>query len=403
MRNNYITIIIAIAFFLLASSVFYLTRPIPMFWVLQLKHDYFIWLADSFLHGRVDIQGADEFLGELIPVGGKLFVIYPPMPAVLLLPFVAIWGTNFSQALASFIFGGLNVSLFYLLMRRLTQDLKIQIWITLLFSFGTIHWYLASWGSAWYFAHVISFLFLTLAIYETFTKQRPFYVGILLGASYLSRLPTILSLPFFIIMLSHKWILDSKELPFLNRLNIKPLIKLCFGLGIFVIINFAYNYVRFGNPFDVAYSMLNISQEPWYKALFSLSYIPQHLSVLIFKTPSFVSDPPYLVPSMSGMSIFLTTPAFLYAFFSGIRNRVALACWLAIIPVAFLIFIKGGTGFTMFGYRYAMDFYPFLLILTAMGIGDRIRWHHKLLISLSILVNLWGVICINKFAKFVWW
>ena len=374
-----------------------------MFWVLQLKHDYFIWLADSFLHGRVDIQGADEFLGELIPVGGKLFVIYPPMPAVLLLPFVAIWGTNFSQALASFIFGGLNVSLFYLLMRRLTQDLKIQIWITLLFSFGTIHWYLASWGSAWYFAHVISFLFLTLAIYETFTKQRPFYVGILLGASYLSRLPTILSLPFFIIMLSHKWILDSKELPFLNRLNIKPLIKLCFGLGIFVIINFAYNYVRFGNPFDVAYSMLNISQEPWYKALFSLSYIPQHLSVLIFKTPSLVSDPPYLVPSLSGMSIFLTTPAFLYAFFAGIRNRVALACWLAIIPVAFLIFIKGGTGFTMFGYRYAMDFYPFLLILTAMGIGDRIRWHHKLLISLSILVNLWGVICINKFAKFVWW
>ncbi|MGH7900654.1 MAG: hypothetical protein ACRENZ_02850 [Thermodesulfobacteriota bacterium] len=374
-----------------------------MFWVLQLKHDYFVWLADAFLHGRVDIQGANEYLGELIPVGGKLYVIYPPMPAVALLPFVAIWGTNFSQALASFIFGGLNVSLFFLFMKNLTENVKIQIWMTLLFSFGTIHWYLASWGSAWYFAHVISFLFLTLAIYETFTKQRPFYVGILLGASYLSRLPTILSLPFFIIMLSHKWILDSKELPFLNRLNIKPLIQLCFGLGIFIIFNFAYNYVRFSNPFDVAYSMLGKSQEPWYEALFSLSYIPQHLSVLIFKTPSFVSDPPYLVPSLTGMSIFLTTPAFLYAFFAGIRNRIAIACWLAIFPVAFLIFIKGGTGFTMFGYRYAMDFYPFLLILTAMGIGDRIRWHHKLLISLSILVNLWGVICINKFAKFVWW
>jgi len=150
--------------------------------------------------------------------------------------------------------------------------------------------------------------------------------------------------------------------------------------------------------------MVKVNQQPWFnRGLFSLSYIPYHLSVVLFKLPGVISDPPYIVPSLSGLSIFLTTPAFIYAFLAGVRNKLALACWLGIIPVAFLIFIKAGTSWTMFGYRYAMDFYPFLLILTVRGIGKEIKWHHKLLIIFGILVNLWGVISINKLAHFAWW
>ena len=134
--------------------------------------------------------------------------------------------------------------------------------MTLLFGFGTIHWYIASVGSAWYFAHITSFLFLTLAIYETFTKRRPFLIGLLLGASYWSRLPTILSLPFFLIMLSdNEWLKKSNN-PSSLRINFIPLLKLGLGVGIFVILNFAYNYLRFGTPFDIAYS-IQAKAEPW--------------------------------------------------------------------------------------------------------------------------------------------
>jgi len=211
-------------------------------------------------------------------------------------------------------------------------------------------------------------------------------------------------LPFFIVMLSDRWFTGLKGEPILKRVNIKPVVLLLCGAGVFLLLNFTYNYIRFGTPLDVAYTMLKVNFQPEFnKGPFSLSYIPLHLSVVLLKLPAMINDPPFIVPSMAGQSLFLTTPAFLYSLLAGIRNKVSLACWLGILPVALLIFSKGGTGWIMFGYRYAMDFYPFLLILTAMGIGDRIRWHHKLLISLSILVNLWGVICINKFAKFVWW
>jgi hypothetical protein len=45
-----------------------------------------------------------------------------------------------------------------------------------------------------------------------------------------------------------------------------------------------------------------------------------------------------------------------------------------------------------------MDFYPFLFLLTVKGIGDEIRWDHKVLIVAGILINLWGVLWINKFG-----
>jgi len=106
---------------------------------------------------------------------------------------------------------------------------------------------------------------------------------------------------------------------------------------------------------------------------------------------------------MQGLSVLVTTPAFIYSIFAGIRNRLAFACWSAIIPIALLIFTKAGTGWTQFGYRYAMDFYPFLILLTLRGIGSTLRWHHKLLICLGILTNTWGVLWINKFHWFDWW
>ena len=104
------------------------------------------------------------------------------------------------------------------------------------------------------------------------------------------------------------------------------------------------------------------------------------------------------------MSILITTPAVIYAVFAGIRKKTALACWTAIIPVALVSFTHGGYGWIQFGYRFAVDFYPFLLILITMGMNSflkensDLRWHQKLLIIISILVNSWGILWINKFG-----
>lgn len=399
--KKYPHLVTAALFCISGLLVYYLTQPRIFDYF-----NYFSYLADAFLHGRLYLADPPTHFEELIVAGGKHYAIYPPMPAIVLMPFVAILGVSFNHVFVSLLMGGINISIVYLIMREMTKNEEIRFWMTVLFGFGTIHWYVATVGSVWYFAQITATTFLLLAVYVTFTSRRPFLIGLLLGASYWSRLPTILSLPFFLIMLSDSWFLARGKEGLLGRIRFRPILLLGAGVGVFILLNCAYNYFRFETPIDVAYvkhsiypAKKNIS--PWFnKGLFDLSYIPYHLRVFLLEPPVFINNWPYVIPSKIGLSVLITTPAFIFALFAGMKNKLTIACWSAIVPTAFLLFIKSGTGWTQFGYRYALDFYPFLLLLTLKGIGEELKWYHKALIIAGVLVNLWGVLFINKFEWF---
>jgi hypothetical protein len=57
--------------------------------------DYFVRLAAAFLQGHVYLTDHPSWLSELIPHHGVYYVAYPPMPAVILMPFVAVFGVAF--------------------------------------------------------------------------------------------------------------------------------------------------------------------------------------------------------------------------------------------------------------------------------------------------------------------
>ena len=399
LKNRYY-LILGFLFFLLTFTVYYVSSESS-----KTAYDYFAPLAEAFLNGRLYLLTKPSWLNELLSVDGKYYVIYPPMPAIMLIPQALLLGPDINQTLASIFWGSLSVTAVYFLMRRLTESVRLQVWMTLLFAFGTIFWYLACDGKAWFFAQVASFFFLSLAVYETFGKKRPLLIGLFLGISFWCRLPVILSLPFFLIMTSDQWINKDQAAGLFKRINLKPLLLIGLGVGIFVLLNFLYNYIRFDTIANVAYT-LQAKEEPWFypKGLFHISYIPKHLWVFFLKAPLFSLNSPYVIPSLEGMSILITTPAVIYAVFAGIRKKTALSCWTAIIPVALVSFTHGGYGWIQFGYRFAVDFYPFLLILITMGMNSflkensDLRWHQKLLIIISILVNSWGILWINKFG-----
>lgn len=384
----------AILLFIITFLVYYFTterHPTP--------YNSFVRLADAFLHGRLYLTEKITWL-ELAPKDGRYYIVPPPMPAILLMPFVSVFGLATNQTLASIILGSLNIVLIFLVTRGIIKNRIVQLWTTAMFGFGTIHWWIATAGGVWTFSQVTSVSFLFLAIYAVFKGKHSLLVGLLLGASFWSRLPTIFSLPFFIIMLSDRWLKKPSDTNILNRVDPKPLFYLGVGVGIFVCLNFIYNFLRFGTPLDVSYYLIpGILEEPWYKnGIFDISYIPRHLRVIFKGIPIFLSTFPYVKPSWDGMAIWITTPAFAYALFADIRDKLAIGCWLSIIPIALLDFTHGTWGFAQFGYRFGMDFYPFLFLLTVMGMGDRVRWHHMILICFGILVNLWGVLWINKFG-----
>lgn len=193
--------------------------------------------------------------------------------------------------------------------------------------------------------------------------------------------------------------------------------------------------------------------------LFDLSYVERHPPVFLGQMPLFQDSGPYILPSWAGMAIWATTPPFLYGFFTTLkrfswvviaggsllgltalfilskaiarawdggwattdaplgleyapfwlmtaaaagaavyfRDRLSIACWAAIIPTVFFIFTFAATGWSQFGFRYGLDFTPFLWLLVARSIGDQLRWHHLALIGVAFLVNLMGVLWIYQF------
>lgn len=371
--------------FILFFAIYLLSSPG------KTPYDYFTRLSDAFLHGRYYLTENPPWLSELIPDSpGKYFVIQPPMPAILAMPFRLLLKENFQQQFLAHILGAFTVMLMMILSHRIKKDWKLGIWSGMLIGLGSIVWYLSATGSVWYLGQVTSLFFLTAALVESFGKRRPVLVGIFIGAAFLSRLHTILSLPLFIFLLE------------VNRKNIfKKLLFLGLGMAPFFLFNFYYNYIRFGTIFDKGYFLVpGILSEPWFsKGMLSIAYIPEHLRILFLGLPKILSHFPYLEPSWYGLSILLTTPAFIFALKPPFKESLVKMLWLSILLIFTLVALRGGTGWTQFGYRYAVDFYPFLTLLTIKGVNKTgLKWCHWLLLIFGVVVNLWGVIWINKFG-----
>ena len=108
---------------------------------------------------------------------------------------------------------------------------------------------------------------------------------------------------------------------------------------------------------------------------------------------------PIALPRDTGMSLILTSPAYLLALPAlrryG-RSRLVTGAGLAVLFVAFVNLMHFSQGWVQFGYRFSLDFVPWALVLVAIGM-ERIRSAIGIavavgLVILSIAVNLWGVI-----------
>ncbi|MBU1000219.1 hypothetical protein KKE78_02370 [Patescibacteria group bacterium] len=317
------------------------------------------------------------------------------MPAILLMPFIAIFGTSFYQPILSIALGAVNVSLSYIVISKFFRNNKLSLWVSILYAFGTIQWYHAEVGSSWYVAHIVALFFLWLSLLELATKQRFFLIGFFIGAAYLARLPTILAAAFVFFYLHQKFF-RYKDKTFV--LNFRNLFLFFVGLAPAVLFNGVYNYFRFGTIFDVGYSLLPIFNEPWYRyGLFDVRYIPIHINELFTSLPVFSNQLPYIVPSIYIMALWFVTPAFLLVIRANFRTKLSIASLVALIVISLPGLAHGNNGSTQFGYRFALDFMPYLIILTTSGLQNHFKWWAKLLIVLSVLINLWGVIMISFF------
>ena len=69
---------------------------------------------------------------------------FPPLPALLLVPFVAVWGITTDDQTLFTLLAAVDVAICWWMLGGLRIGLVVRLGTTLFFAFGTVFWYAAS-------------------------------------------------------------------------------------------------------------------------------------------------------------------------------------------------------------------------------------------------------------------
>lgn len=70
----------------------------PKLWAESGERSHYVHQARAFLHGRLDIP---EPFGNVATYRGRHYVVFPPFPAVLITPLVAVFGSHTRTTIVS--------------------------------------------------------------------------------------------------------------------------------------------------------------------------------------------------------------------------------------------------------------------------------------------------------------
>ena len=124
------TVVVGLAIATLLLAIYLVSNPSRTSY-----YNHFVWQAEAFLDGRAAIRypvydtpgarGNDLFQDVLVTIGphgetiGYALLPFPPLPAVVLMPFVAVWGLATDAQLIAAVIGAIDVAIAFWVLGRL--------------------------------------------------------------------------------------------------------------------------------------------------------------------------------------------------------------------------------------------------------------------------------------------
>jgi hypothetical protein len=382
-----------------------------LYWLANRGYDAgrgdFFYLAEAFLNGRtwLEFRPGSGQSNDVIIVGDRFFVPFAPFPAVALMPLVAITGAVTADQIES----GVNallaaggVGLCWWLLGRIGVPRTIdRLWLTILFGFSTQILWVTTRGGVWHTGHLVATILTLACLLEMYGRRRVWLIGLLAGAAFMSRAPLAFAIPVYALMLAPDGTLAPRRMvdDAIGTIRAIPWRTwFVFGLAVLpsLVAFFAYNQLRFGTPLESGYSLATLPD--WLEAqrqrgLFSIVHIPMNLDYFLVNLPSLMDQPPFFRPDGMGMSVLLTSPALLLAFWADWRRRDVQLLWLAAFLVLVPTLLYYGGGWLQYGYRYFLDSVPFVMALCGLAVvrSGTLGWGWKVLIAFGTLVMAFGV------------
>lgn len=396
-----------------ATAADRLGRPSP--------NNHYVHLANAWLHGRLDLgpvaPGTNDWAcfdtadqgpcpSGLYSFSGadaeryRWYVSFPPLPAALLAPFVAVFGLTTLDTLIWVLVAGLAPALLFVVLRFLRESRRTErteredLLLTALFAVGSVYYFVSVQGTVWFAAHVVASIFVCLYLLFSFDARRPSAAGLCLGLAFLCRPATLLLAPFFIVEALGAWRRGRSAL--VGRLS-------WFGLPLVVLASFAmaHNVARFGDPLEFGHRFLQVRWrsriETW--GLFSTHYLPRNLAVFFLSLPWWVGQSPFVRISRHGLALWFTTPNLLWSLWPKKPGLTIAGLWLAVVATALCTLLYQNTGWVQFGPRFSLDYLPLLFVLVAMSRRRFGRLFYACAIF-AVIVNTFGAITFHRYPQF---
>ena len=374
---------------------------------------HFVYQADAFLHGQLALTTQPPNLNDWVRMGERWYVSFPPFPAVVMMPFVALAGLAFNDVFFTIVFAALNVALLYRLLRTWQETepgaaLRTE-WEhaahALVFGFGTLAWTCAIRGEVWYTAETLGVTLTLLYLLAAHEAKHPALAGLAVACAAITRTPLAFSIVFFVLeALFGKERVRFSELQRVLRdpeRRVSALKKLVpFALaGLAVAVPMAWmNYVRFGSPSEFGHSHLyanRVNQQIQQYGLFHYQFLERNLHAAFTRLPELQLHPLKLGFNGEGLSLLVTTPLFAFLLWPRERPRLQRPLWLTTAVVAVPGFFYQNSGWFQFGFRFSLDYTPYLLLLLALGGRPLTRAWWGVALS-GVAVNAWGAAVFNR-------
>jgi hypothetical protein len=396
-------------------------------------------LATAMLHGHLWIDGSRPWI-ELVPAGnGQYYLPFPPIPAVVLMPIVAIFGegisdTNGVSALA----GAFDLLLVFAMLRALRLDRVESMVLTLGFGFGSEVFYVAATGGVHHWTEMLTVGFILGAMNLALRGRTPWLAGVLFALAVGCRPTALLAAPALVVLYwrAGGWLAGRAESPvsssdvaegeetataaaaraaigsvrsaasglarFVREINWPGIMALALGAGLIGIWLAWYNVARFGSPTEFGYDLIrgqdgsSVLSEAWYKyGIVSPFYLARGLYSMLLRGWEFNENFPWVEPSWAGCSVLFTTPILVYLVRCRWRDPLILAGWLGLVLPVGLDLMHGNPGYAQFGYRFILDGLPFAWLLLGLLVArNGLTRGMVLAILVGIEVSLYGMACI---------
>lgn len=399
--------LLAIGVYGVAVLGFALAAPAQLF-ASHTRFNHFALLAQSFLEGRLDLgapppayAGGNDFAHY----GGQWFVVFPPFPALLLLPFVWLAGgaAKLADGACFLALAGIAPALLFLIFEKLgrmglsAHSQRAHVCLSLLFAFGTVYFFTAVQGTVWYAAHVVGAALMAAYVLFAMDAERPFSAGVVLGLGFLTRAPLIAAAPLLLLELrrvalagvparDRRWIYGS-----IARFVLPLAVAGCTALWL--------NWLRFDDPFEPGYRYLTIRWrdriDTW--GLFSFHYLGKNLAVLLTSLP-WIGTPGRATPFQingHGLALWVSSPVYLWLLWPKRTPPLFWSLVVTLVLVALPTLFYQNTGWVQFGYRFSNDYAILLFALFAVG-GHTLGVWFRGAALVSVAVNAFGAFTFNR-------